>query len=389
MIDRLRRWLAGSGDALSLERAVRSVADSQRESALALEARVDALARQVAQQASKDSLETLHAVRSLHRSLRRDYEAKLYKALDATAKGSGPIIAGPWTGEVGFELLYWIPFVRWFHSRWQVDGRRFVIVSRGGAGRWYGIEGARTIDILSLVPPEVFRARTDPVEHKQRALAPFERDLADRVAQSLAPAEPALLHPESMYRLFAPFWRDEEGFGVVDRFTIHRRLPPADAGIIPLPADYVAVRFYFSNALPDTSDNREAIRAIVCALARQTAVVMLNPGVRVDDHDDIDLPAMANVWSLPPAAPEDNLAMQSAVIGRARGFVGTYGGFSYLAPFHGVPSIAFYSQPTFRLQHLQVAQRVFARLGKANLVAVDAAQAPLLHMATHGAVVSR
>jgi hypothetical protein len=116
---------------------------------------------------------------------------------------------------------------------------------------------------------------------------------------------------------------------------------------------------------------------------------MLNPGVRVDDHDDIDLPAMANVWSLPPAAPEDNLAMQSAVIGRARGFVGTYGGFSYLAPFHGVPSIAFYSQPTFRLQHLQVAQRVFARLGKANLVAVDAAQAPLLHMATHGAVVSR
>ena len=24
-----------------------------------------------------------------------------------------PVIVGPWTGEVGFELIYWVPFVRW------------------------------------------------------------------------------------------------------------------------------------------------------------------------------------------------------------------------------------------------------------------------------------
>jgi hypothetical protein len=28
-------------------------------------------------------------------------------------EGTGDIIAGPWTGEVGFELLYWIPFLNW------------------------------------------------------------------------------------------------------------------------------------------------------------------------------------------------------------------------------------------------------------------------------------
>ena len=27
---------------------------------------------------------------------------------------SEPILVGPWLGEVGFELLYWIPFLRWF-----------------------------------------------------------------------------------------------------------------------------------------------------------------------------------------------------------------------------------------------------------------------------------
>src|SRR5881394_1771982 len=29
------------------------------------------------------------------------------------ARGTGPVSFGPWTGEVGFELLYWAPFVRW------------------------------------------------------------------------------------------------------------------------------------------------------------------------------------------------------------------------------------------------------------------------------------
>ncbi len=59
-----------------------------------------------------------------------------------------------------------------------------------------------------------------------------------------------------------------------------------------------------------------------------------------------------------------NLAVQTAVIARARAFVGTYGGYSYLAPFCGVPSLAFYSEPTFKVHHLQVAQHVFATAGR-------------------------
>ena len=35
--------------------------------------------------------------------------------------------------------------------------------------------------------------------------------------------------------------------------------------------------------------------------------------------------------------------MQTAVIAGARAFVGTYGGYAYLAPFCNVPAIAFYS----------------------------------------------
>ena len=40
--------------------------------------------------------------------------------LMALAGGREPIVAGPWLGEVGFELLYWVPFIRWFAVRFGV-----------------------------------------------------------------------------------------------------------------------------------------------------------------------------------------------------------------------------------------------------------------------------
>ena len=67
-------------------------------------------------------------------------------------------------------------------------------------------------------------------------------------------------------------------------------------------------------------------------------------------------------------APERNLAIQSAVIGRARAFVGTYGGYAYLAPFYGVPALAFHSVRSFKLHHLHAAQRVFDGLGAATVI---------------------
>ena len=36
------------------------------------------------------------------------------RELAALASKPEPILVGPWLGEVGFELLYWIPFLRWF-----------------------------------------------------------------------------------------------------------------------------------------------------------------------------------------------------------------------------------------------------------------------------------
>jgi hypothetical protein len=70
------------------------------------------------------------------------------------------------------------------------------------------------------------------------------------------------------------------------------------------------------------------------------------------------------VQSLPhDLPPADNLAVQTAIVAGAAAFVGTYGGFSYLAPFHGVPATAYYSNAGgFSPHHLTMARSALAQL---------------------------
>jgi hypothetical protein len=63
--------------------------------------------------------------------------------------------------------------------------------------------------------------------------------------------------------------------------------------------------------------------------------------------------------------------VQTAVIAGAQAFIGTYGGFSYLAPLCGVNAIAAYSRRNFYPHHLDFAQHVFQAVGGGSLSVVD------------------
>jgi len=76
--------------------------------------------------------------------------------------------------------------------------------------------------------------------------------------------------------------------------------------------------------------------------------------------------------------PDNNLAVQSAVIAGARALISTYGGFSYLAPLCGVNAIALYSKRTYFVYHLDFAQHVFDEINGGSLTVVDAASLGLL-----------
>jgi hypothetical protein len=83
--------------------------------------------------------------------------------------------------------------------------------------------------------------------------------------------------------------------------------------------------------------------------------------------------------------PETNLDVQTRIIQGAQAFVGTYGGFSYLAPLCGVDTLAFYSHVTgFRFDHLEVAKRIFSGMKRGTFVELDVRSAALLKIGFGG-----
>ena len=70
-------------------------------------------------------------------------------------------------------------------------------------------------------------------------------------------------------------------------------------------------------------------------------------------------------------SPADNLAVQTAVFGRAAAFVGTYGGLSMVPPLCGVPSFAFDSVRFTKQAHDQAIRRMIEQAPGAPLRIAD------------------
>jgi hypothetical protein len=301
-------------------------------------------------------------------------EAKQTRELVTVMGRSGkPIILGPWLSETGFELLYWIPFLAWAKAYGNLDPERLVVVSRGGAAPWYRHITPHYEEIFSFFTPDQFRINNEKriVEQggrqKHIEVTSFDREILARVQARRGLSGAELLHPSQMYQLFDHFWLQRTPVTLVEAFSVFSTLPaPPPSGILAqLPEQYVAAKFYGNVALPPTPENRQFVTSYLADLASAVDVVLLNTAQRFDDHDDFPPSLRGRLHSIDHLmTPENNLAVQTEVIRGARGFVGTYGGFSYLAPLCGTNTLAFYSHASgFRFDHLEVAKRVFSALG--------------------------
>ena len=359
-IGRQQRRLSEQSDALAgLRRRVREllgrVKDQERLLALAAE-----------------GAEEIHEHARHHRAVTR-------RAL-LLSRSNGPILVGPWCGEVGFELLYWIPFVRWLVERAQVDGERLVVVTRGGADVWYRQFADRRVEMFDLIDANAFRSHA--ATWKQHQVSPFDRRVIAGAIAAAGLSRARILHPQVMYRLFTSYWKEEAVLEPITAFLRYVPLPapPPHPITSSLPGEFVAAKFYFSQSFPDTTANRRFVQRTIAAVAEHLPVVMLSAGAQLDDHQDTHVSPDSRV-RLVTADVRDNLAAQSAVVARARGFIGTYGGFSYLAPLYGVDSLSFFSERQKLVPfHLEHAQRVYGSGAGGRFLAVDTADAGAVSM---------
>jgi hypothetical protein len=317
-----------------------------------------------------------HALRrGISAQVARAQAARLERGLANLAAGGNTIVAGPWLGEVGFELLYWVPFLRWFAERFHVAPERLLVVSRGGTASWYRPFAANYREIFDYLTPEDFRRRHDERlvangEQKQTQVLAFERELLRELTTDVH--DRSMLHPSSMYALFNPFWWTHVDESWVSAHAAYARLTADAAAPFTRPDQpYTAVKFYFNDCFPPSDENRAFVRRTLQTLTERGPVVSLATGLRLDDHDGDDLQAMG-VLGLPRhLQPRDNLAAQTAAVAGACAFVGTYGGFSYLAPFLGVRTTAYYANTGFSPRHLAMARAAFASLGAGDLFEVS------------------
>ena len=292
------------------------------------------------------------------------------------ARGSGPIVVGPWLSEVGYEVLYWIPFLRWFVNYYRVDPARVIAVSRGGVSGWYEGIAERYVELLDLYAPDEFAARNRARQNgdqKQKGVSRLDEEIVAAVRDRLGLAGVSVCHPSTMFRLLRQFWLGNESLDYALSYLRYAPMArPASVPLPPLPDGFVAMKFYTARSLGGNDRHNELLRAVVEAVARSHPVVLLGTGLALDEHEDFlfaGVPGVTNVAAC--MRPENNLGVQTEIIRRARRFVGTCGSVAWLAPMLGTDTLAVYSDDHLLTSHLYAARHGYASMSAGRFAALD------------------
>jgi len=306
-------------------------------------------------------------------------DVSLRRTLRSIANSPAPIIVGPWLSEVGYEALYWIPFLRWFTRHYDVHPDRIIVLSRGGVATWYDGIGARYVEQFDLVTPGEFAARNEArqreSDQKQLTLSEFDDELLRRARARLGILTTALCHPSTMFQLLRQFWLGNDSLQSVLDYTEYQPAAAIASVDLPtLPDTFVAVKFYTGRALMDTPRHRDQLRRLVERISCRYPVVALNTNLSLDEHADYvfqDVPGLITLdgW----LTPQNNLAVQTEVIRRATRFVGTCGSLAWLAPMLGTDTLAVYADDHFLTPHLYAARHAYNSMDAARFTPLDLA----------------
>lgn len=274
--------------------------------------------------------------------LRRDWY------LRHLAASTAPILLGPWRSELGFESLYWQPWLAKWREQYKIDPDRLIPITRGGTGIWY--QTTRRVELYDhLTVPALRQSLIADFQRKQSVkqtrLEPWEATLLPFLADQLGLRRYHVLHPSLMYEAIQPWVGGQMS---MQQILTMLRFPPLLVPPVPLtlalPEKFVAVKFYARPTFPHSEQTMDWVLQQIADLTKRVPVVLLESGMDADDHMDFPIPLSDRVFSTKSACtPQNNLAVQSAVLAKAQAFVGTYGGSQQLALRLGKPSVGYFT----------------------------------------------
>ena len=261
-----------------------------------------------------------------------------------------PIVIGPWTGEVGPELQYWIPFLIKLKNSQYFDGHRLIVLSRGGVEQWYSNITNEYIEIFNLITVKEFNEIvSERVAKKQVKPTKGELKLIQKSMDMIGVGDYRNLHPGIMWREVLQWLNGDRSLTWLRQkidFSLFLSAPQKYKNIVDglgLPKKYFAVKFYSSNLFPENKMVNNFITTLISSLTKKYPVVLFSIE-GIDDHNSIQFDSGTNdkVINISDSlTPSNNLGIQTEVIKRSQGFFGTYGGFSILPAFTKKPSFSF------------------------------------------------
>jgi hypothetical protein len=306
---------------------------------------------------------------------------RIEAGLRAEARTERPILAGPFLGEVGFELLYWLPLLRAQLERNGIGPERVTVLTRGGASAWYADLAQHSVELFELVPPtelapRLAARRRAAGDQKQRTVEPLDRELV--AAAGIDDA--FVLHPLLMYAGLRGVHSGRRPLRVLDARLRYAPLPRTDVALPDLPREYVVLRLYESELLP-AADIAATAERVLDALPADIPTVVLTAPHPLDEHTPwLPTAARANVVAVQLDELRKNLAVQTEIVRGARALVCTTGGFSFLGPLVGTPTLGVHSTAAFNPVHFAALRRAFpdARHALAESTHLDAPLQALL-----------
>lgn len=244
---------------------------------------------------------------------------------------------GPFTGEVGYELLYWLPYVR--HRLGKLNGH--IAITRGGAGLWYPCE---TVDGMKAIGSEHY---TELLIKRVKTMGTMKvfgtKDPVDNEILKTLDAK-TIIHPSELYNAI----HEQEEWP-------HERLPSLEPDP-HLPKDYIAMRFYIG----DTFKNAQVAKELVKKAKEHAHVVVLTIDAPCDDHGEIE--GLSGNTTVRYTVKE-SLNTISRIVANAKQFICTYGGLSYLGPLYGVPTLAVIDGEPNMKRHIPQENRMIEAVG--------------------------
>lgn len=276
------------------------------------------------------------------RRLHRGLLVRQRKSWVRRARHKGVIWFGPFVGEVGYELSYWIPWIRKFCDDVKLEESRIGIVTRGGAHVWYP-DHAHSLELLSDISADEFR-KLQSAEYPTK-LRHAEKQLIKRLGISRF----RIAHPREMHSAISEFRGNYCGieglethlsFASLSRTAVTNRIERLDGfKDVLTPERYGAVRLYTNSLIGDELTVQKAWRLVALA-ARDFNLVDVGVMLKLDDHVAIAPEAGTAMSPLADCPPSLNLALQTLVILRSNFLVSTYGGISYIGLLLGIPTLA-------------------------------------------------